>query len=45
MEHTESTKEQIKALRTELRNNVQERKNLQLRNAALLVKIKELKGL
>ena len=45
METMENIKEQIKSLRIELKNNVQERKNLQVRNTALLAKIKELKGL
>lgn len=39
-----SNKELIKSLRTELKENVAKRKELQTRNNEILAKIKELKG-
>lgn len=44
MEPTTNTKELMKSLRAELKENVAKRKELQQRNNEIVAKLKELKG-
>lgn len=44
MDESMSTKELMKSLRAELKENVAKRKELQMRNNAIVAKLKELKG-